>query len=109
MVSLLRNPPQHHPAADETAELLRDLAEKHLPHARLWLFGSRAKGVYHRRSDFDLAVEPKPGFGLMEYHRFVDAVEQESRIPYRVDVHLMAEIPDSWAKTIVQQGVLWKS
>jgi len=86
--------------------LLRELAEKHLTHDRLWIFGSRATGVYHRCSDFDLAVEAKPDFDHMEYHRFVEAVEQESRIPYRVDIHLMGTIPQYWLSTIHRQGVL---
>jgi len=59
--SLPLNPAQHHPAADAAAERLRLLEEEYLPHARLWIFGSRAKGTYFRRSDSDVAVEPKPG------------------------------------------------
>jgi predicted nucleotidyltransferase len=109
MPTLPINPAQHHPAADAAAERLRELAERHLPHARLWIFGSRAKGTYFRRSDFDVAVEPGPGFDYREYSRFLDSVEEEANIPYRVDVHLLSQVPESWRATIVQEEVLWKN
>jgi len=104
------NPAQHHPAADAAAARLRELAERHLPHARLWIFGSRAKGTYFRRSDFDVAVEPAgPAFDDRDYHRFLDAIEEESTIPYHVDAHLMTQIPEGWRETIRKEGVLWKN
>jgi predicted nucleotidyltransferase len=110
VIRLPQNPAQHHLAADAAAERLRELAERHLPHARLWIFGSRAKGTYFRRSDFDVAVEPAGGeFDSCEYHRFLEAVEEEATIPYRVDVHLMTQIPESWRETIRKEGVLWKN
>lgn len=104
------NPPQHHPAADSAAERLRELAERHLPNARLWIFGSRAKGTYFRRSDFDVAVEPsKADFNDLEYHRFFDAVEEEPTFPYRMDLHLMTRLPETWREVIRREGVLWKN
>jgi predicted nucleotidyltransferase len=107
--SLPVNPAQHHPAADIAAERLRVLAEQHLPHARLWIFGSRAKGTYFRRSDFDVAVEPKPGFSAQEYSLWLDALERDHTIIYPVDTHLMPDIPADWAARIKQEGVVWKN
>ena len=106
---LPRNSSQHHPAADAAAERLRELAEEHLPHARLWIFGSRAKGTYFRRSDFDVAVEPGPGFTAREYAAWLDALEADSEIIYPVDSHRMDEIPEDWAKIIRKEGVIWKN
>lgn len=103
------NPPQHHPAADAAAVRLRELAERHLPHARLWIFGSRAKGTYFRRSDFDVAVEPLPGFDDREYSAWLDALEADSTIIYAVDTHRMDEIPEDWIQKIRKEGVVWKN
>ena len=109
MNRLPQNPAQHHPAADAAAERLRELAEQHLPHARLWIFCSRAKGTYFRRSDFDVAVEPLPGFTHQEYARWCDALEADLRIIYPVDTHCMDEIPPAWVARIREEGVLWKN
>jgi hypothetical protein len=106
---LPQNPDQHHPAADAAAERLRELAEQHLPHARLWIYGSRAKGTYFRRSDFDVAVEPLPGFTRLEYERWCEALESDTRIIYPVDSHCMNEIPADWVARIRREGVVWKN
>jgi predicted nucleotidyltransferase len=103
------NPAQHHPAADAAAERLRELAEQNLPHARLWIFGSRAKGTYFRRSDFDVAVEPMNGFTNQEYSGWLDALEADTRIIYPVDTHRMDDIPAEWVERIKTEGVLWKN
>jgi predicted nucleotidyltransferase len=104
------NPSQHHPAADLAAERLRALAEQHLPHARLWIFGSRAKGTYFRRSDFDVAVEPTAErFTYMDFSRFLDAVEDDSSIPYKVDAHLFDQVPVEWRERIRREGIVWKN
>ena len=94
--------------AHSAAERLRALAEQHLPHARLWLFGSRAKGTYFRRSDFDVAVEPRVGFSDREYMAWLDALENDSDIIYAVDTHRMDEIPADWVARIRKEGVVWK-
>jgi len=88
---------------------LRCLAETYLPHARLWIFGSRAKGTYFRRSDFDVAVEPLPEFTGREYSAWLDALEADTTIIYPVDTHRMDEIPDDWVNKIRKEGVLWKN
>lgn len=54
------------------------------------LFGSRAKGNMHERSDIDLAITGK----LLDRHQLADIMMafDESDLPFLVDVKLLSEI-----------------
>ena len=54
------------------------------------LFGSRAKGTMHSRSDIDLAVSGK----LLDRHTLAQLamVFDESDLPYAVDVQILQDI-----------------
>lgn len=71
------------------AELLRIL--KQFPAIEsVILFGSRAKGNMHERSDIDLAITGK----LLDRHQLADILMafDESNLPFLVDVKLLSDI-----------------
>ena len=57
---------------------VRDLCARHPAIQRAILFGSRARGDHHERSDFDLAIDA-PGFSDEEWARF--ALELREKAP----------------------------
>jgi predicted nucleotidyltransferase len=93
---------------EETEIAIIEAAEAHLPHASLYLFGSRARGVAGRRSDFDLAIVPGKDFTETERMAFNEAHEESTRIIYPIDLVDWHEASPSLQQRIREEGVLWK-
>lgn len=77
------------------------------PEAKVYLFGSRARGTHRQYSDIDLAVDDgapiNPG-AIGE----AKAMLSESNIPYFIDVVDFNEISPEMKKAILTEGILWK-
>lgn len=74
--------------------------------ARVFLFGSRARGDHRCTSDFDVAVlasRPLPR-GLLG--RIREAME-ESRVPVRVDLVDLAEASTALREQVLREGREW--
>jgi len=88
---------------------IREAARKLLPHGSLVLFGSRARGTAGRRSDFDLAVIPKPGFSARERLAFAEALEASPAIIYPIDLVDWSQASDDLRERIRTEGIVWKN
>ena len=89
-------------------QAIRAIAKETLPHASLVLFGSRARGDARRRSDFDLAVFPGPGFEQKELARFSERLEESSKIIYPIDLVDTRTASEEMLAKIEREGVRWK-
>ncbi len=74
--------------------------------ARVWLFGSRARGTARRTSDIDIAVDGPIPIGLLSHVR--EALE-ESNVPVRVDVIDLRDADAGFRARVLEEGVLWSS
>lgn len=90
-------------------EAICAIASETLPHGRLILFGSRARGDARRRSDFDLAVLPKEGFSSEELIRFTEALEISSEIIYPLDIVDGRTASPALIEKIQTEGQVWKN
>lgn len=82
-------------------KILRDLLNKHLPNTQVWAFGSRVKWTSRPDSDLDLVVFTTKEQSR-QVHNLKDAL-QESSLPFRVDVLVWDNIPDTFRENILQQ------
>jgi uncharacterized protein len=76
--------------------------------ARVYLFGSWARGCASRVSDIDVAVEPAqplPRGLLAEIHETLD----QSRILYPVDLVDLSEAAPAFRRRVAAEGVLWSA
>lgn len=76
------------------------------PGARIYLYGSRARGTHYERSDIDIAID------LGKKLNFVDVGEardmfRESNIQYSIDVVDLHGIPDYLKEEILKEGIVW--
>ncbi len=74
--------------------------------AKVYLFGSRARGDARRWSDVDVAVlplEPLPPRMLGDIR---EALE-ESHVPYTVDVVDLSSADAAFREAVEREGVLW--
>lgn len=74
--------------------------------ARLFLFGSRARGVARRTSDIDVAVLPEAPLIPGTLARLREALE-ESDIPYRVEVIDLSTVSEAFRRSILAEGIPW--
>ncbi len=83
---------------------VRSLLERHLPGVEAWAYGSRVKGTARPWSDLDLVVfaEPDRQKAVTELR---EAFE-ESDLPFRVDLFVWDEIPDSFRENIRKEHVV---
>jgi predicted nucleotidyltransferase len=75
--------------------------------ARVWLFGSRARGDARPGSDVDIAIEPRsrkvPPQVLAE---LVQQIE-ESVLPWNVDLVDLAEVDETFRRRVRAEAVAW--
>ena len=88
-------------ALDITAEerkTVLSLLGQHLPGTAAWVYGSRAKWTSRSQSDLDLVVFPTP----KQRERVGDLREafEESNLPFRVDLFVWDEVPDTFREQI---------
>ena len=86
----------------QRAALLALLAE-HLPGVAAWVYGSRTKGGARPSSDLDLVVF----CGAAQRARVGDLREafEESELPFRVDLFVWDELPESFRRNIEREHV----
>jgi len=78
------------------------------PKAKIYLFGSRARGNHGQKADIDIAIDEKkeivPG-------RIGEASDMfaESNIPYKIDIIDLYTASDIMRELIFKEGILWKS
>jgi CRISPR-associated endonuclease/helicase Cas3 len=88
----------------EQERVLRNLLQRHLPDTTAWLYGSRITGKAHLRSDLDMVVFAEPG----QERQVSDLREalEESSLPFRVDLFVWDEIPETFKATIENAHVV---
>lgn len=90
----------------EYLNTVKDILRSHLPpHAKTWLFGSRASGKAKTYSDIDLLIdlgEPIP----LEILANLTLAFEESNLPYKVDLADAAAINKTFHDNIKEQLIL---
>jgi uncharacterized protein len=74
--------------------------------AKVYLFGSWAKGKARRTSDIDIAIlpeKPAPRWVLSEIR---EALE-ESKVLYPVDLVDLLDVPEDFRRRVLSEGILW--
>jgi predicted nucleotidyltransferase len=86
--------------------VLKQLAGKP---AKVYLFGSWARGEQKRTSDIDIAIDWKVSATTLqrELTTIRDALE-ESTVPYKVDILNMNEADPVIISKILREGEIWK-
>jgi uncharacterized protein len=77
------------------------------PNARIYLFGSYARGTAKQGSDIDVAINTGKRLDLHEWQflwNLLDALPTAQKIDL-VDMH---RIPENMQNIILQEGIVWK-
>lgn len=87
-------------------DLILGLLKKYLPNITAWAYGSRVKRTARPYSDLDMVV-----FATPEQKRQVSDLREayeESNLPFRVDVLVWDEVPESFRRNIKATHVVLK-
>ncbi len=77
-----------------------------IPKADIYLFGSRATGKHHDRSDIDIALDADKPLDRLDVGEIRDMLNA-SNIPYSFDIVDLHNIGEDLKKDIYAQGILW--
>lgn len=78
------------------------------PHAKVYLFGSRAKGNYKQNSDVDIAIDAGHPIGMTEKGQ-INSMLDALNIPQKIDIVDFNRAPQPLKDNILREGVVWKS
>jgi predicted nucleotidyltransferase len=78
------------------------------PTAKIYLFGSRARGDHTERSDIDIAIDLGREMEIREIAK-ARGVLEGLNLPWKIDVVDMHSISDVMKECILREGVIWKS
>ncbi len=84
------------------------IIEIFFPKAKIYLYGSRARGDFGEQSDIDIAIDNGEKLPLTEHGQIISMIEHLN-IPVTVDVIDFHKVPAEVRKNILSQGILWKS
>ncbi|MBO4329671.1 MAG: nucleotidyltransferase domain-containing protein [Rhodocyclaceae bacterium] len=81
--------------------LLQALLAQHVPHAQVWVYGSRITGHAHEGSDVDIVLRNPANLTaeIPELYELQEAV-RESNLPMLIDIHDWAHLPTDFHHNI---------
>jgi uncharacterized protein len=80
---------------------------KHLPNAKIFLFGSRARKDNSAESDIDVALDNEGKIDSWIMSQIREDLE-ESQIPFSVDIVDMNDISQNLKEQILKNRIEWK-
>jgi predicted nucleotidyltransferase len=92
----------------EDKKKIIDIISVLIPKAKIYLFGSRARGTHRPSSDIDIALDA--GKQILPRHRVgeVRSMFVESHIPQKIDIVDLYLESDEMRKTILEDKIVWK-
>ncbi len=92
---------------DRDKKTIVDIIKQLLPHAQIYLFGSRAREDHSPESDIDIAIDN----GGQKIDRsalsMIKDELEESTIPFTVDIVDLNAASEALKKEILKDGILW--
>lgn len=85
---------------------LLSIINKYLPNAKIYLFGSRAKGTSNPGSDIDIALDNRVPIDWSILGSIKEEIA-DSNILLFVDIIDMNDVTDELLKQIIRDGIPW--
>jgi predicted nucleotidyltransferase len=96
------------PIKDIDKQRIITIISMFLPNAKIYLFGSYARGDFRVGSDLDIAIDNGEPFSLAQRGQIINMIDALNLIQ-EVDVVDVQSLPDALRKAIKKEGILWKS
>lgn len=84
------------------------IIEMFYPNAKIYLFGSYARGDAIRGSDIDIAIDNEAKIDIITKSKIRNMIDALN-MPQRVDVVDFQRVPQAMKDNILKDGIVWKS
>ena len=74
---------------------------------KIILFGSAARGNFHRHSDIDIAILPKNDYNKTKVILLKEKLENIN-IPYSVELIDLSKVSKTFKDKVFEEGEIWK-
>lgn len=78
------------------------------PNAKIYLFGSYARGTQRETSDIDIAIDAGRKLSYLDLGTAKNVLAA-LYIPQKIDIVDMQRIPEEMKKIILKEGIVWKA
>src|SRR5438105_2602391 len=92
---------------ERTKHIIIGVLSTLFPNAKIYLFGSRARGDYSHSSDIDIAIDAGEELRRANVGEARDMLN-ESNIPHKIDVVDLHGISEEMRQNILKESLLWK-
>lgn len=103
----LKGVPMTHTIDSETKDKIIRIITALIPQAKIYLFGSRARGSASKWSDIDIALDAGKTIPLTAIDEII-SIFQATNIPYKIEVVDLQQVNEDMKKAIEKEGILWK-
>lgn len=97
-----------HKIPQDDQEKIIKVIEIFSPHAKIYLFGSRAKQTHTATSDINIAVDVGQPMGMTKRGQ-INSMLDALNIPQNIDLVDFQVAPLALQQNIVKDGIAWKS
>ncbi len=87
-------------------QIISSLLRQYLPDTVVWIYGSRVKFTAKSHSDLDMVVFSSPELSTKVF--LLREALEESNLPFRVDLFIWDDIPESFRKTIRANHIIFE-
>ena len=91
---------------EKTKDKIINVIHALMPEVNIYLFGSRATGQHHDRSDIDIALDGDKILERIDVGEVRDMLNA-SNIPYSFDIVDLHNVGEDLKRNILAEGVLW--
>lgn len=88
-------------------KIIMPIIERHVPDAKIILYGSRARGDDGAGSDIDIALDEGKKIDSDLINNITWDLE-DSDLPIFFDIVDFTKMPESMKKNILKDGIIWK-
>ncbi len=92
---------------EQYKKIIVPIIQKYVPHAKIILYGSRARGDDRAGSDIDIALDMGKKIDTHSIAQITGDLE-ESALPINFDIVDFYALSEDMQKEIVKDGVVWK-
>lgn len=89
-------------------EKIVKIIDMFFPHAKIYLFGSYARGDARRGSDIDIAIDNTTRLPLLEKSQIKSMIDALNLVQ-NVDLSDFQVLPADLQEKILTEGIVWKS
>ncbi len=76
------------------------------PNAKIYLFGSRARGTHDVTSDIDLALDTEKELSIFDLEKARNVL-RALNIAQTIDIVDLKSVPENMKNKILKEGILW--